>query len=92
MTHTGSDAVEGWYEDPYGLHEQRWFSAGTPTALVRDHGTEGHDEPPAYPPPVAPVEAPEVVGKFPQDDLKRADEAEGGYPDHHPDDPTRLIF
>ena len=27
--------AEGWYVDPYGLHGARWFSDGTPTALVR---------------------------------------------------------
>ena len=27
---------EGWYEDPAGRHQYRWFSAGTPTDLVRD--------------------------------------------------------
>jgi len=92
MTGAGIDAVEGWYEDPYGIHEQRWFSAGTPTALVRDRGAEAHDEPPAYPPPVAPVEAPEPVDKFPEDDLKRADEAEAGDQDYHPDEPTYGSF
>ncbi len=35
--------AEGWCSDPYGLHEARWLSAGTPTALVRDHGVEGRD-------------------------------------------------
>jgi len=25
---TSDDDAEGWYMDPYGLHEQRWFSAG----------------------------------------------------------------
>jgi hypothetical protein len=39
--------AEGWYEDPFGAHEARWFSEGTPTLLVRDGGIESHDEPPA---------------------------------------------
>jgi hypothetical protein len=52
--------AEGWCVDPYRRHELRWFSAGTPTALVRDNGVDGHDAPPAGPPPTAPVEAPEV--------------------------------
>jgi hypothetical protein len=34
---------EGWGDDPTGRHEQRWFSAGTPTALVRDDLVEEHD-------------------------------------------------
>lgn len=37
--------AEGWYRDPYGSHEARWFSEGTPTALVRDGTAESHDEP-----------------------------------------------
>jgi hypothetical protein len=49
---------EGWYGDPFRRHEQRWFSAGTPTALVRDRGVESLDEPPdlaARPPPNGPA-------------------------------------
>ncbi|WP_130491844.1 hypothetical protein [Motilibacter rhizosphaerae] len=38
---------EGWFLDPLRRHEQRWMSAGEPTALVRDGAVEGHDEPPA---------------------------------------------
>ncbi|MGO9558621.1 MAG: hypothetical protein ACLPQS_12840 [Acidimicrobiales bacterium] len=37
---------EGWYRDPYGSHEARWFSDGTPTALVRDGRQESQDPPP----------------------------------------------
>jgi hypothetical protein len=52
--------AEGWCIDPYERHELRWFSAGRPTALVRDNGVDGRDEPPATPPPTRPVAAPEV--------------------------------
>ena len=38
--------VQGWYPDPYERHEDRWFSGGKPTRLVRDQGTESYDEPP----------------------------------------------
>jgi hypothetical protein len=41
--------AEGWYRDPYRRHEARWFSDGTPTALVSDHGVESHDAPPDTP-------------------------------------------
>jgi hypothetical protein len=41
--------AEGWYQDPYRRHEARWFSDGTPTALVSDHGVESHDAPPDTP-------------------------------------------
>jgi hypothetical protein len=39
--------AEGWYLDPFGSHETRWFSDGKPTALVRDGDVESHDPPPA---------------------------------------------
>lgn len=32
--------AEGWYQDPYKIHEDRWFSDGSPTALVRDAGVD----------------------------------------------------
>jgi hypothetical protein len=37
---------QGWYRDPYGNHDDRWFSGGRPTNLVRDHGSESYDAPP----------------------------------------------
>jgi hypothetical protein len=36
----------GWYRDPYGVHEDRYFSQGFPTKLVRDRGVEAYDPPP----------------------------------------------
>jgi hypothetical protein len=39
-------AAQGWYSDPYCEHKARWFSAGSPTALVRDDGVEATDPPP----------------------------------------------
>jgi hypothetical protein len=39
--------AQGWYEDPFQLHEARWFSAGKATSLVRDGSTESQDEPPS---------------------------------------------
>jgi Family of unknown function (DUF6159) len=39
--------VNGWYQDPYGRHQARYFSAGQPTKLVRDGAVESYDEPPA---------------------------------------------
>ncbi len=41
--------AEGWYEDPYGVHQHRWFSAGKPSGLVRDGGIETTDRPPDEP-------------------------------------------
>lgn len=40
---------EGWYTDPYELHERRWFSDGTPTKLVSDNGVASSDPPPNTP-------------------------------------------
>ncbi len=38
--------AEGWFLDPFEVHEIRWFSGGVPTALVRDGDVESNDEPP----------------------------------------------
>jgi hypothetical protein len=38
--------AQGWYQDPFSLHEHRWFSAGEPTKLVCDSGQESYDPPP----------------------------------------------
>lgn len=38
--------AEGWFGDPYFRHDQRWFTEGVPTALVRDEGVESSDPPP----------------------------------------------
>jgi hypothetical protein len=38
--------AEGWFGDPYFRHDQRWFTKGVPTALVRDEGFESSDPPP----------------------------------------------
>jgi len=75
---------EGWYHDPYGRHEARWISAGTPTALVRDGGVEAQDPPPPQPfeGALEPVEERAVTDGS---DLRRADEAEDG-----PFDPASL--
>jgi hypothetical protein len=40
---------EGWYTDPYGLHEARWMSDGQATALVRDGNTEATEDVPPGP-------------------------------------------
>lgn len=43
--------AQGWYHDPYGVHQHRYFSAGEPTKLVRDLGQESYDPPPDEPLP-----------------------------------------
>jgi hypothetical protein len=69
----GAVKEEGWYVDPYRLHEARWFSDGTPTALVRDHGITSKDPPPDTPY----LDKPEPIPEAPSlaaDDLRRADD------------------
>jgi hypothetical protein len=39
--------LQGWFADPFERHEQRYFSAGRATKLVRDGSAESYDEPPA---------------------------------------------
>ena len=70
--------AEGWYVDPYGVHAARWFSAGRPTALVRDHGGESHDDPPgaSYAGPLVPIDGDGAGGP---DDLRRADSSDEAY-------------
>ena len=40
----------GWFDDPFGRHQLRWFSQGNPTSLVRDEDAESHDRPVDTPP------------------------------------------
>ena len=70
--------AEGWYHDPYGLHEERWYSDGTPTRLVRDAGAESYDPPPpeAAPDTALVRSAGEPSATAGPDDLRRADDAE----------------
>ncbi len=43
----GGGELQGWYRDPFGLHEKRYISAGRPTKLVRDGQVDSYDEPPS---------------------------------------------
>ena len=64
----------GWYRDPYLVHEDRWFSGGQATKLVRDGGIEHYDLPPDDAPGPELVQAP---NNQPSDgsDLRRADDS-----------------
>ena len=69
------ESMEGWYTDPFGRHDARWISQGTPTSLVRDGTVEGSDPVANGPVKVTPVRIeghPVVDGS----DLLRADDAE----------------
>jgi hypothetical protein len=61
--------AQGWYRDPWAIHEDRYFSGGTPTKLVRDGSRESYDEPP-------PGESPPEAGLVSAERLP--DEANGG--------------
>jgi hypothetical protein len=69
---------QGWFVDPFGIHEQRWISQGNPTALVRDGRVEAQDAPPdlAVTGPLVPAKPPPRQGA-PSDDLLRAGDRAG---------------
>ena len=72
------EQLEGWFTDPYGRHEARWLSDGTPTKLVRDGDATSYEEPPDGPF----LREPEPIEYQPAptdgSDLRRADDAERG--------------
>lgn len=82
-------STEGWYVDPFGAHEQRWFSDGTPTALVLDHGVESTDEPPS-PTFAGDLARPQGPTPDPGSDLLRADDVDAEAYD--PDAGARAAF
>jgi len=70
------DDAEGWYLDPYGVHEQRWFSGGKPSRLVRDGPIETNDPPPDRPFDCPLAAAPPADADTDASDLRRTGEAE----------------
>lgn len=66
----GEGGEEGWYVDPYGAHEARWFSEGTPTDLVRDGGRDSRHRPPDTPALGPFTPAPEAAGPVMQPGYK----------------------
>jgi len=79
----------GWQQDPFGLHEWRYFSLGQPTQLVKDGGSESYDPPPTQTSPASngttqQMHAEPVMNSAPIEDLPPP----GWYPD--PLDPERL--
>jgi hypothetical protein len=69
--------AQGWYRDPYIIHEDRYFSDGQPTKLVRDSGVEMYDPPPPGPLKAELVEVPENPA-CDGNDLRRADNLSAG--------------
>ncbi len=80
---------EGWYADPYGFHEARWISEGTPTALVRDGDVETQDPPPQTP-YAGQLEELAETDPDDADDLMRADQADATSFD--PDEEARAAW
>ncbi len=71
------ERAEGWFTDPFGRHEARWMSDGSPTKLVRDGDAESYDDPPDEEPTVTPsMIAEEQVSDG--SDLLRADHPSSG--------------
>jgi hypothetical protein len=66
--------AEGWYRDPYQVHEDRWYSVGEPTSLVRDDGVVDPDAPPPGR-KRPPTQESEQASRPDGSDLRRADEA-----------------
>ena len=66
-------SLEGWHTDPYGLHDARWLSGGSPTKLVRDGMSEFYEPVPAISPtfPATPLTHDELPGHGA--DLHRSD-------------------
>jgi hypothetical protein len=66
--------LHGWNQDPSGRHQERYFSGGQPTTLVRDGGQESHDS-------VSLASASEQIGGFSPSDraLPSAPEVGNGW-------------
>ena len=61
--------LQGWCADPFQLHEERYFSSGRPTKLVRDGKVESYEDPPSDTYEVADDEeesAPAATGRYPR--------------------------
>ncbi len=70
---------EGWFTDPYALHEARWLSAGRPTKLVRDVEVESYDDPPDGPFVAEPQRIEEAPTATDGSDLLRTGEGSSQY-------------
>jgi hypothetical protein len=66
---------QGWFHDPYGIHQDRYFSAGRATKLVRDGRRESYDPPPDRPQPELVLVSAESGEPGDATDLRRADDA-----------------
>jgi len=72
---TAKRPAQGWYQDPFGIHELRYFSQDLPTKLVRDGKAESCDLPPDRPLPDGDLVPAADRATADGADLRRADEA-----------------
>ncbi len=81
MDQAGAEPEEppqGWFVDPFAVHEERWISQGRPTALVRDGWAESRDPPPDLAMPSNLVRAPAALPLgHSSDDLLRGGDRPG---------------
>jgi len=70
------DLILGWCKDPFGTHELRWITRGTPSSLVRDAQVEANDPPPPDRQPTRPFVPVDTM--FGSDDPRRAGQSESG--------------
>lgn len=74
---------EGWYTDPFGLHEARWMSDGQPTGLVRDGAVEATEPVPDGPPTSTPSRlGAESTDGLATSDVLEANKTTGKPPDY----------
>jgi hypothetical protein len=73
-----AEDLEGWCTDPFGRHEARWLSQGTPTKLVRDGEVESYDDPPDEEPSQAAELIEPIVAPDGGADLIRAGDPSSG--------------
>ena len=66
--------IQGWCTDPWAHFDERWFSAGRPTALVRSAGREATDPVPATVPDALPTAVSWGQGQADGADLLRSDQ------------------
>jgi len=65
--------LQGWCADPFRLHEERYFSSGRPTKLVRDGKVESYEDPPSDTVPT------DTEGFEPAPDLTPGSDTPGGH-------------
>ena len=66
IDHRTSREPQGWSSDPFGRFDERYFSQGVPTSLVRNGSAESHDSTRSTDPELAPAPATTLSPPAPQ--------------------------